>query len=149
MSKIKTFKRKLEMDIQDRIHLAGGDSDQGYKIKDLSIISSTPGAVHGEFVIKVFSTKQTLPATATVNFDDDTLLAVAYYQNVNAPSALHPSALDVIIDREAIVNQDIYVTAADAGGATTPVNYYLELEQVTMTKNEQAVVNFAAALLHG
>ena len=40
MSKIKTFKRKLEMDIQDRIHLAGGDSDQGYKIKDLSIISS-------------------------------------------------------------------------------------------------------------
>ena len=60
-----------------------------------------------------------------------------------------PSALDVIIDREAIVNQDIYVTAADAGGATTPVNYYLELEQVTMTKNEQAVVNFAAALLHG
>ena len=52
-----------------------------------------------------------------------------------------------VFDHE-VVNQDIYVTHIDTDGSL-PVNYYIELEEVTMSKGEQAVVNFSAALLHG
>ena len=53
---------------------------------------------------------------------------------------------DAMFDHE-IVNQDIFITHIESDGSES-VNYYLELEEVTMTKSEQAVVNFNAALLH-
>ena len=47
-----------------------------------------------------------------------------------------------------VVNQDLYIAASGPTFAS-PMNYYIEMEQVTMSKGEQAVVNFSAALLHG
>ena len=47
-----------------------------------------------------------------------------------------------------MVNQDIYVTYA-SGQSGQKLNVYMELEELDITKGEQAVVNFRAALLHG
>ena len=56
----KSFKGMLINGAQDKIYLSGGESNIGYRIIKLSLISKTPGAVaETEGVIKVFREKQT------------------------------------------------------------------------------------------
>ncbi len=142
--KIKSFKGMLENGAQDRIYLAGGDSNIGYRIVKMSLISKTPGAVaETEGVIKVFKTKQT-SIDAVIDFDVDELLAAAAYQDHDGSS--YVSSIDVIFDDE-VVNQDIYITWSCTDN-DIPMNYLIHLEEIKMSGSEQAVVNFEAALLH-
>ena len=136
----KAFKGKLSTDQQDRIHLAGGDTDTGYKIRKFQAISNSPAGISPEAVLKIYSVKQT-GVDFAIDFNDDTLLGVLFYDT--RPDIF--TAQTVIFDTD-VVNQDIYITCATTDG---DINYYLELEEVKMSKGEQAVVNFSAALLHG
>ena len=142
---IKTFKGKLASAGQHKISLMGGDSDKGYRIVKLELFPTSPGTgSNEEHTVKVYKTEQSV-SDNTVNFDDDTLLAAGWLpfktSNFDTDQGI------AVFDHE-VVNQDIYVTHIDTDGSL-PVNYYIELEEVTMSKGEQAVVNFSAALLHG
>ena len=142
---IKAFRGVLADGGQDRIYLAGGESNKGYRIVKFQIFSSAPGTTNAEALVQIFKTKQTVPTSSgTVNFNDDSLLASAYWKE--SADYYHPLGNAVIFDQE-VVNQDIFVTHTAQEG-TLAFNYYIELEEVTMADAEAANVNFVAALVH-
>ncbi len=143
MSKIKTFRGKLATGTQAQIHLAGGDADTGYKIVKLQLFHTDPGIGGAEHTIKVYAVKQTA-IDAAVDFNDETLLGVGYLEDHQANE--YPVSTITVFD-QTVFNQDIFVTCIDTKGSDG-CNYYIELEEVKMSKNEQAVVNFKSALIH-
>ena len=141
---IKTFKGNIANNGQDRIYLSGGEDDKGYRISKFEALPSS-GSTDIEGVLKIYVNEQ-LVINPDIDFSEDNLLAaLILVQDDNHENTTPPSP--VVFDKE-VVNQDIYVTWAchDKSGNA---NYYIELEEVTMPKGEQAVVNFKAALLHG
>ena len=144
MSKIKTFKGKMVNGSQDIISLHTNNGSIGYMIKKLQLMPAVPGdTTDVEFVLQVFSVEQSTVPTggagdkATVDLSDQTLLAVAYYQdNVSVSSN---SSIDIIIDNVKI-NQDIFVTLTNnTGSGGIDCNYYMELEQFKLDLNENTV----------
>tara|TARA_R100000808_G_C2033543_1_gene76316 strand:+ start:34 stop:495 length:462 start_codon:yes stop_codon:yes gene_type:complete len=142
--KLKTFRGKLANGGQDTIRLSNNNGLMGYQIKKLQLMPSIPGdTTDVEYVVKVYSVKRTTVPTgaggdkAEVNLSDQTLLAVAYYQdNVSVSSN---SSLDIVIDNMK-VNQNIFVTCTNnTGSGGADCNYYMELEQVKLSKDEAAV----------
>ena len=132
MSVIKTYKGKLPIGEQEKIHLSTNNGLTGYRIKDFKIMPGRPGVDSVELVGKIFSTDQTGSIDAEVDFSKSDLLAAVYYQEAN--SQQYPSAMDIILDKETF-NQDIFVYIADASGATDPSNFYIELEQFSLDLN--------------
>lgn len=141
---IKTFRGILADDGQHQIYLSGGDGSTGYRISKLQIIGGQPAGENQESIVKIYKTKQTA-FTATVDFSQDALLAVAYLEAA-ADAKTESQAQIVIFDKE-VVNQDIFISHVDSESGAD-INYYLELEEVTMSDAEAANVNFVAALVH-
>lgn len=132
MSKIITYKGKLNIGEQEKIHLSTNDGLTGYRITKLQILSSTPGTTGSvEYIAQVFLTDQTGNITNAVDFSNADLLGVAYYQDrANASS----NTETIILDKETF-NQNIFINITDAEGGTIPCNYYLELEQFKLDLN--------------
>jgi hypothetical protein len=146
MSKIKTFRGMLANETQERIHISGGEHDIGYRIHKFVIMPNQPKNDY-EVTAKIYANKQALPLVHAdqVNFNEDNLLAAAF---TGLASGAYAGAKIVIFDNQ-VFNQDIFIQCLDSAGSPQSVNYYLELEEIKMPKNEQAVVNFKAALIHG
>ena len=53
MSRIITYKGKLNIDTEDRIKLSTLDGKTGYKINKFQIISTTPGTGNKELIGKI------------------------------------------------------------------------------------------------
>jgi len=137
----KTFKGRLASGDVQRIRLSTNDGLTGYKIIKLQTIDTAPGQNSCELVFQVFSTNNDetgSPRTAksTIDFNDPTLLAIAYYSEHDGTA--YPGFVQIVIDNKTI-NQDIFVTAVDVGGGTKDTNYYLELEKVKLSHDEAAV----------
>lgn len=140
---IKSFRGNIADGGQERIYLAGGDGNKGYKIVKLQTIIDEPAAVDSEATLKIYKVKQA-SATSTINFEDETLLGVSYTRTGSGSSEMTD---DVVIFDSEVVNQDLYITAVEPI-STRSNNYYIELEEVTMGDAEAANVNFVAALVH-
>ena len=134
MSRIITFKGKLDMGLQERLHLSTNNGLKGYRINKFQIISSTPGATNTELVGQIFLTDQTGSIGPTVDFSDSDLLAVAYFKE-RANDFYGHGIGPIIFDKETF-NQDIFVNLTDAASGTVPANYYIELEQFDLILNE-------------
>jgi len=141
---IKTFRGILADDGQQQIYLSGGDGSMGYKINKLQIIGGQPAGENQESIVKIYKTKQTA-FTATVDFSQDALLAVAYLEA--AADAKTESQSQIVIFEQEVVNQDIFISHVDSETGAE-INYYLELEEVKMSDAEAANINFVAALVH-
>ena len=144
MSKIKTFRGLLNDLQQDRIYLAGGEVDKGYKITKFELIAAAPASQDSVNIVKITTTKQSTP-TAAIDFNDDSLLAAGVMQSTS--SYAYGEYTAVVFD-QVVVNQDIFIANKDYATGEG-VNYYLELEEFKMKDPEIAVVNYRAALLHG
>jgi len=132
---IKTFRGILEDGAQQRIRLSTKKGKIGYRIIKFQIISSQPGILTHESVVKVFKVKQAT-VTGTIDFSDNNVLAASYQSDQDNPQYtgyLGP----IIFDRE-IFNQDIYITNNDAD-SSTKMNYYIELEAMTLSDNAASV----------
>tara|TARA_R100001086_G_scaffold230013_1_gene150157 strand:+ start:376 stop:822 length:447 start_codon:yes stop_codon:yes gene_type:complete len=132
MSKIITYRGKLDIGTQDRLHLSTNDGLTGYRLKKFQIISSVPGVGNSEHVGQIFLTDQTGSVGYAVDFNDADLLAVSYVKEGNLPTEGYGNT--VIMDKE-IFNQDIFVNITDAAGGSTACNYYIELEQFKIDLN--------------
>jgi len=141
---IKTFSGLLADGAQDKIHLAGGDSTKGYKINKFQLLPYDIMTEDYEGVATIHKTSQA-SAPAVVNFNDDSLLGAGYW-NSSSSSNIYPDDLTVTFETE-IFNQDIFINWEDTK-SNSGMNYYLELEEVTMSDAEAANVNFVAALVH-
>jgi len=131
---IKTFKGNLAPGDAMEIRLSRNDGLTGYKIAKFQLMPTNPGGGNFEYVSQVFATPH--DASATVDFNDPTILAVALWHTANS--------YEVHFDKEAIFddkifNQDITITMADAAGGTTVCNYYLELEEMKLDLSEATV----------
>jgi hypothetical protein len=135
MSKIKSFRGRLDDGGIETISLHTNNGLTGYQIVKLQIISERPGHTNAENLFKVWSVSQvgTTP-DEYVDFNDQTLLAVAYYAN-HASNKVDTST---IIFDNAIVNQDISLTHKDIDSGEA-CNYYLELKQMPLDLNEATV----------
>ena len=132
MSKIKTYKGKLPIGEQEKIHLSTNDGLTGYKLKDFRVMASVPGSATATFVAKVYLTDQTGNIAATVDFSDADLLGVSF---ANFSSSVNsPSYETIIFDKETF-NQDIFIYITDPDGGTQPGNFYIELEQFSLDLN--------------
>ena len=129
---IKTFRGLIADGSQDTVVLHTNDGSTGYRIVKLNVISTSPGTTASESVVKIYKVSQT-SITATIDFNDNTLLAVGYWSA--ATSSGSPATMNIIFDRE-VFNQDIYITHSDVGPSGIACNYYLELEQIKLDLNE-------------
>jgi len=116
------------------IRLSTNNGMIGYRIKKLELVGKTPGAQDSEAVVQVDTIKPTA-ASATIDFNSPTLLAVGVY-TTNSASFNYPTTLFTIFDNVKF-NQDIYVSNQCLQGSA--INYYLELEQVKLDLNEATV----------
>ena len=137
MSKTVSYKGQLPIGEQDRIRLKTINGKTGYKITKFEIFPSQ-FTVGVKFLGKVTKTDQTGSITDTVDFTDSDLLAAAYYEDASGSSGSgNPNK--VVFDNEKF-NQDIFVNITDAGGGTSPCNYYIELEATTLTDLETTML---------
>ena len=138
MSKIITFKGKVNMGTQERLKLSTIKGKIGYRINKFQIISTTPGvSAHQEIVAKIFTKSQSGSISALIDFSESDLLAAVFYQDRIETAG--PSSKDIILDQE-IFNQDIFITMQDVGGATIPYNYYIELEAMAIDDVESTML---------
>jgi hypothetical protein len=130
---IRTFRGLIADGGLDYLSLHTNDGSTGYRIVKFQIITPQPGAITTELVVKIYKVPQTT-ATATVDFSDQRLLAVATFQQ-HADSW---NTYDTILFDREIFNQDLYLTCQDTQNADG-ANYYIELEQVKLDLNENTV----------
>ena len=135
---IKTFRGILVDGGIDKIRLSTKKGKIGYRIVIFSLMPKNPGGAVQDSVIQIFKVPQTT-AVATVDFSDQTLLAVAVYSQ---HSTLYAAGLQHVIFEREIFNQDIYITHKDeAVGADC--NYYIELEVLNLSANTSRIDIFS------
>jgi len=132
---IKTFRGLIAHGAQDTIVLHTNDGSIGYRIVKLDTIDKDPGTNTMESVLKIYKVPQTT-VSGTIDFSDQTLLGVAYFENNTSTN--YASWKQIIFDRD-IFNQDIYITNNDNSGASIAINYYIELEQMSLDLSENTV----------
>ena len=130
---IKSFRGKLADAGIDTISLHTNNGSTGYRIVKLQLIAADPSSVSHESIVQIFTVPQAT-ASAAVDFNDQTLLAVGFYEN-NSGSTV--SKVDIIFDNMTF-NQDIYITHNEKAGSGE-INYYIELEQIKLDLNENTV----------
>tara|TARA_R100001594_G_C3965482_1_gene246454 strand:- start:245 stop:685 length:441 start_codon:yes stop_codon:yes gene_type:complete len=145
MSKLKTFRGRLDNLEQDRIYLAGGNDSTGFKINKFEIMGQSPFFAESEAVMKIYTVSQAGSIDSQVDMGDETLLGVSISTNDSA-NPVNSGYRSVIFD-QTIVNQDIFVTYKTNQGSEK-CNYYIELEEVKINDSEAAVINYKAALQH-
>tara|TARA_R100001530_G_C4308427_1_gene152366 strand:- start:1 stop:444 length:444 start_codon:yes stop_codon:yes gene_type:complete len=136
---IKTFRGLLADGQQLRIKLSTNNGMIGYTVKKFQIFPNLPGTADIESTCMIFKFKRdsVSTATATVNFDDPTLLAVAYMAEGAAADEGQVS-LDTVVFDNVVFNQDIYITHT-ATKVSESCNFYIELEQMKLDLNEATV----------
>ena len=130
---IKSFRGKIAKGNQDVISLHTSNGSTGYRIKKFQVMGITENETY-EATVQVFTIPQTT-ITANVDFSNNTLLAAAMYLDSGSSSV---SGQQTVIFDNVIFNQDIYVTY-EAIAAASDMNYYIELEQVKLSLDENTV----------
>jgi len=136
MTHIKTFRGQIATNTTDTIVLHTNNGSTGYRIVKFQVIPIIPENVNEENTMQIFSVKANAVIAAgngEIDFSDQTLLAVSYYSSAVGTAAA-PEDMTVIFDN-AIFNQDIYVGSKSSAN----MNYYLELEQISLDLNENTV----------
>ena len=136
MSKTISYKGKLAMGLQEEINCKTNNGKTGYKITKFQIISTTPGVGNQELVGKITSVPDP-NVGPVVDFSTAEVLAVAYQVDIGNANA---AASDTIIIDNQIFNQKIFVQIGDAASGSTPANYYIELEKMSLSDLESTQV---------
>jgi len=144
---IKSYRRL--MTDGDQIKIPLHHTGKGYRIVKFQVMpNDIDGSASHECSIQVWKQKQT-SLVVDIDFNQDALLGAAYYVRSSDPSSPYVATISeqtVVFDRE-VINQDIFVVYK-TGQSGQKLNFYLELEEVSMNDSEAAVVNYSAAILH-
>ena len=122
-----------------KINIHTNNGKTGYEVKKFQAIQKSPGAKNCEGLVIIYKVPPTAAqiAATTIDLTDNTIVGVCYYSS-NAASDANPEDLTIIFDSEKF-NQDIYVTYRDVSGVNDSMNYYIELEQVSLS-DDQALI---------
>jgi len=142
MSRIISFRGRIEgLDVgsSDRILLHTNTGSTGYRINKIQTIQQSPGALNNEGLVVIWKVPPTTAqiAQTTIDLSDSRILAVAFYSG-QASAQTYPEDMTIVADNE-IFNQDIYLTYIDVSTNNDDMNYYVELEQLSLDLNENTV----------
>lgn len=132
---IKSFRGKLADGDIEKINLSTNDGRTGYRITKFKLIPEKPVTSANECVMQIWKVEQTL-ASSDVDFSNQILLGVGIYSN-QTDTTYYPDDESIVFDND-MFNQDIYITHKNETGSGS-CNYYLELEQLELSLNEQTV----------
>ena len=130
----KSFRGKLANDTQERIRLHTNNGLTGYQIIKFEVMGVNENLAY-ENTVKLFKNEQESPLLENVDFRDPNLLAAALYGDSSDSKTF---ATKTIIFDNQVFNQDIYITYIGQAGFQNDINYYIELEQVKLSKEEAA-----------
>ena len=135
MSRTISYRGQLASGDQETIALHTINGKTGYRIVKFVMMTPNAGTTDYEQTIKIYKTQQS-SVDADIDFTDNRLLAAGFTEGAAATNFIGNPLL-VFFDNE-IFNQDIYVTQFDAKSALA-CNYYIELEAVDLSLDEQTV----------
>jgi hypothetical protein len=135
---IKTFRGRLADGDTQTIVLHTNNGSTGYRVVKFEAMPANPSGDNMEVALQIWKTEaSTADATATdINFSNQNMLAALYIEDYSATE--HVFNKDTVIFDKDIVNQDIYITSVAATGSNG-VNYYIELEQIPLSLDENTV----------
>ena len=138
---IKSFRGLMTDGSIDSISLHTNTGATGYRITKFQVMPKDPTTDNMEAVVKIYKIPQAAgTATNTIDFSDNTLAAAAYIENHDGSSSGFSNFTNAVIFDNEKFNQDIFVTMqAGSGAGTSGVNYYIELEQVKLSLDENTV----------
>ena len=135
---IKSFRGLIADNTQDIIPLSTNNGSTGYRIKKFELFPYAPGGsgTNSEHTVQIWTISQSSIDIVT-DFSNQTLLGAAMMA-VSASGVANPSILNVIFDNMTF-NQDIYITHKESAASSEPINYYIELEQIKLSLDENTV----------
>lgn len=132
---VKSFRGLLAHQEQNTIPLHTINGSTGYRIVKFEL---APKLLNDEQAntVKITSISKTT-GLDEVNFDDQILLAAGHFIQDDSANN-QPNSMITIFDNM-VFNQDIYITNHDRQGGSKPINYYIELETISLALDENTV----------
>ena len=132
---IKTFRGLIADGAQDTIVLHTNDGSIGYRIVKFQLLAIDGNTAY-EGTVQIFKVNQATVPTE-IDMSDQTLLAAAVLQqSIDTQGGF----IDTVIFDQEIFNQDIYIVHDEkSAGAGNAINYYIELEQMSLDLNANTV----------
>ena len=137
--KVHSFRGILADSEERKIRIQGPVGAIAWRVTKFQIITKAPGTATLMHVVKIYRETQS-SITGTVDFSDAELLGCAANQGLQAGN----SDIQIIFDNDIFV-RNIFVSAKEIVGASGEVNYYIELEEVKVSKAGMAQLAVAAA----
>jgi hypothetical protein len=128
MGQIISFRGLMADNTRDTLNLHTNSGLAGYRIKKLELFPAKFGYLDQESTVTIFKT-QGNTITSEVDFSNQDLIAASCLSSDNAETS--PLNLSTVFDGE-VFNQDIEICHNDGHADANPVNYYLELERVSL-----------------
>ena len=138
--KVHSFRGLLEDGGQDEINIQGSVGAIAWRITKFQSLPASPFNTTQESVTKIYREIQS-SVDGAVNFGDNELLAAAIFKQHDTTNYM---AYDSVIFDNAIFSRNISVTNYDAATGES-MNYYIELEEVTVSATGMAQLAVAAA----
>jgi len=127
---------------QDEINIEGSVGAIAWRVTKFEIMDGAPGTLNTENIVKIYREEQST-IDGVVNFKDDELLGVGVWV-FNASNPQYSTTSAVIFD-SALFVRNIWVTHKEVSGNDNSCNYYIELEEVTVSAAGKAQLALAAA----
>jgi len=136
MSKKLSYRGSIPDTNTERIKLRTIQGKVGYKIVKFQIIAADVLGAQADMQAQI--TKTSDGATATIDFSNGDLLAVATYKT--EPNASQTAQGTTIIFDNEMFNQDIFITGIDGSTGNQNINYYIELETMAISDLEATML---------
>ena len=141
MGRIISFRGLAESGDIIKLNMSTVDGKTGYKIRKFQIFPHKPGTQDAEDVMKIFKTdpdaaNRVMPGLGIVDFSDQRLIAAAF---LAAGASIAYSSSEVVVFDSEKVNQNLFLTYVDTNANDKFANYYIELESMALSLDEQTV----------
>jgi len=139
--RVHSFKGLLVDGGQDELSIEGSVGAIAWRITKLQLFPARFGIEDQKSTVSVWREEQA-SVSNTLNFTNNKLLGAACMSTDNSEN--NPLNTNVVFDN-AIFVRNIWVTHLDAHADNTDCNYYIELEEVTVSATGKAQLALAAA----
>jgi len=139
--KVHSFRGQVPDGKQKEINIQGSVGAIAWRITKFQTMDTAPGDNNIESICKIYRESQS-SIDGVVDFNDAELLGVVYFTNNTSPNII--GQLSTIIFDRTIFVRNIFVTNNDGTGGALSINYYLELEEVTVSTAGKAQLALAA-----
>jgi len=139
--KVHSFRGLLADGAQRKVRIQGSVGAIAWRITKFEVMPYQPAEQNQESTLKIYREEQT-SVDAVVDFEDDELVGAAWISN-STTGIYYPIDAAIIFDNALFV-RNIWITHSETL-ATEKANYYIELEEVKVSKAGMAQLAVAAA----